>query len=266
VDVMPVLIAIPHGGDRIPEELQGRTSLTERDIFEDSDSLTRQLFGLKNEVTALLDTDIASVFIDLDRSPDDCPPQHTDGIIKFETARRQKVYRQGQAPDSDLIEILLAKYYHPWHRKLAALKQMPTVRIALDCHSMLPYSPASSTSPGRQRPLICLSNGGDPLGRPLGRTETVTCPHDTLQLLAECFRESFELEKDDVRLNVPFKGGHIIHSHHDGRIPWVQLAINKKLYLPMANRKRTAGEYSIAKIEQIRENVRRTLQLFFLNY
>jgi len=117
---LPILISVPHGGDEIPSELAGRVTLIKKEIFEDGDALTRQIYSLKHEVLAYLDTPIARAFVDLNRSPDMRPPQFSDGVVKTETVNKISIYNPGQYPDNQLIERLLKNYYFPYHNVLEA--------------------------------------------------------------------------------------------------------------------------------------------------
>jgi len=47
---LPVLLSIPHGGDWIPLEVRGMVELGPREIFEDGDAFTREIFNLSPEV------------------------------------------------------------------------------------------------------------------------------------------------------------------------------------------------------------------------
>jgi N-formylglutamate amidohydrolase len=41
--VYPLLISIPHGGDVVPPEVKDTVSITDRDVFYDGDTLTREI-------------------------------------------------------------------------------------------------------------------------------------------------------------------------------------------------------------------------------
>ena len=86
-----------------------------------------------------------------------------------------------------------------------------------------------SDNPGQPRPLICLCNRGDNQGMPTGRP--ITCPPEWIQALAESFRRVFANE-GEITINNPFLGGYISQVHYGRRgIPWIQIEINRKLYL-----------------------------------
>ena len=70
----PVLLSIPHGGDRAPSELTRHIVISEQAMLADSDICTREIYGLREEVAAVVDTPIARVYVDLNRAPDDLPP------------------------------------------------------------------------------------------------------------------------------------------------------------------------------------------------
>jgi N-formylglutamate deformylase len=262
---LPILISVPHGGDEIPPELAGRVALTKKEIFEDGDALTRQIYSLKHEVLAYLDTPIARAFVDLNRSPDMRPPQFPDGIVKTETTNKIAVYKPGHYPDDDLIETLLKNYYFPYHDVLDALQTNKNIVVALDCHSMLAEAPPISPKPGEQRPLICLSNRGDKKGYPISESIPISCPPETIQLLAKCFRKVFADVDVQVKINEPFSGGYIVQAHGKGNIPWIQVEINRKLYLtpPYFDAKQLT--VSPERIFEIREKLLIVTKMF-LNY
>ena len=221
MEKLPILISVPHGGDDIPPELAGKVALTKKEIFEDGDALTRQIYSFKHEVLAYLDTPIARAFVDLNRSPDMCPPQFPDGVVKTETANKSPIYISGQYPDDHLIERLLKNYYFPYHNVLEALQTNKNIVLALDCHSMLAEAPPINPKPGEQRPLICLSNRGDKKGYPINESIPISCPPEMIQLLAKCFRKIFGDEGGEVKINEPFSGGYIVQTHGKGIIPWI---------------------------------------------
>jgi len=250
----------------VPREVSKLIQLSESELFFDSDSLARVLFGFHDQVEAVVETAVARVVIDLNRHPDDRPPANPDGVIKFLTKAGVPVYHKNRAPDEPLVESLLNKYYHPYHQTLDKLSEKPGVRIVMDCHCMLPHSPANVKSPTRKRPAICLSNCGNNRGEAADGNTVLTCPADVMQQLAECFAEAFELPEEAVLMNEPYKGGHIIQSHYTGRIPWVQVAINRNLYLQTNKRKRGSTQFSQLKVDRVKANIWTALNLFFLNF
>lgn len=262
---LPVLISVPHGGDQNPPELDGKIALTRREIFDDGDALTRDIFNFKHEVIAYVDTPIARAFVDLNRSPDARPPLYPDGVVKTETVNKISIYKSGQYPDQHLIERLLKNYYFPYHDILDGLQMNKNILVALDCHSMLSQAPPISSKSGERRPLICLSNRGDKMGCPIDEKTPITCPPETIQLLAKYFREVFADEHGEVKINQPFSGGYIIQAHGTGIIPWIQIEINRKLYLASPYFDSENLTVSQEKIFKLREKLL-TVTKMFLNY
>jgi hypothetical protein len=76
---------------------------------------------------------------------------------------------------------------------------------------MATKAPPVAADRGRLRPAVCLSHADG------------TCPEAWLRSMQECFAVEF----DDVRLNDPFRGGHIIRSRPGG-IPWLQLELSRQ--------------------------------------
>jgi len=229
--VYPLLISIPHSGSIIPPEVAEMVRITGKDIFYDGDTLTREIYDFGKSANAVIKTPIARAIVDVNRAYDDRPPENPDGVVKTVTTDGTPVYREGMFPDDDLVEDLLQKYYFPYHERLGNLLESRSIRLALDCHSMLEHSPVTSVRPGEPRPLICLSNRGDREGMPVRGCGHVTCPPEWIRALAESFRYTFAGE-GEVVMNNPFAGGYIsqYHYEHSG-IPWIQIEINRKLYL-----------------------------------
>ncbi len=227
--VYPLLISIPHGGDVVPLEVEEIVSITDRDVFYDGDTLTREIYDFRNSVAAFIEMPIARAIVDVNRAPDDRPPKNPDGVVKTVTTNGTPVYKKGMFPDGAIIEELLQSYYYPYHKKLDDLLDNHNIKLALDCHSMLPNSPPISDNPGQPRPLICLCNRGDNRGMPAGMPKT--CPSEWIQALAESFRRVFANE-GEVAINNPFLGGYISQVHYGRKgTPWIQIEINRRLYL-----------------------------------
>ena len=229
--VYPILISIPHSGSIIPPEVADMVSITGKDIFYDGDAFTREIYDFGKRVDAIIETPIARAIVDVNRASDDRAPENPDGVVKNVTTDSTPVYREGMFPGNDLVKDLLQKYYFPYHKTLGNLLENRSIRLALDCHSMLEHSPAASVFPGKPRPLICLSNRGNEHGMPVRGREPVTCSPEWICALAESLRHAFTGE-GKVAMNDPFAGGYISQFHYERMgIPWIQIEINRKLYL-----------------------------------
>ena len=167
----------------------------------------------------------------MNRASGDRPPENPDGVVKTVTTDGTQIYREGMFPDDALIEKLLQRYYFPYHERLGNLLANRSIRLAFDCHSMLEHSPVTSIRPGEPRPLICLSNCGNREGMPARERGHVTCPPEWIRALAKSLSQAFARE-GEVAINDPFAGGYISQFHYERRgIPWIQIEINRKLYL-----------------------------------
>jgi len=225
----PFLVSVPHGGVEVPAEVRGRILLSAQDLRYYCDPATRDIFNFTNGIEAFIDTPISRMVVDLNRPPLPLPGKDPDGIIKVRTIDGKDVYREGQFPDMALVHRLLMTWYFPYHQRVDELIDAHPVRIAFDCHSMLPVGSCGQSDAGKPRPLICLGNNGDRYGRPR-KGSIATCPAAWIGALAETFRDEFSLGRE-VAVNNPFSGGFIANSHfwHKG-VPWVQIEVNRSLY------------------------------------
>ena len=250
---LPVLLSIPHGGDRVPPEAAPHSALTPADIFSDGDACTREIYDLGDAVVAVHRADIARAFVDLNRAPDVRPPENPDGFVKSLTADRIPVWRGGGPPPDDLAETLLERYWHPYHDRLADLAADPAVRVAFDCHSMAEFAPAIAPRPGEPRPAFCLSNANG-----------ATAPDSLLEALADAFADAFDCPRDEIRLNDPFQGGHITRSHGagfgEGGTPWVQIEMNRRWYLADPWYDRATNAVHPDRLKELRERFRAAVE------
>jgi len=248
---LPVLLSIPHGGKDVPAELSSQVAIDSVDLFDDSDSYTREIYDLGGSVRYVVKADIARAFVDLNRASDDLPPENPDGVVKTATCYGRPIYKEEFRWTSDGVRRLLDNHYYPYHRELERALEDSRLVLALDCHSMAAVAPPVSAIPGLPRPLFCLSNRSGE-----------SASDDTVSRLAACIVEAFELEPEDVLLNDPFMGGHITASHGGGRVPWVQVEMSRALYLVEPWFDRENLEVDRDRIEELNRRFRNALFAF----
>ncbi len=218
--MLPVLLSIPHGGSGVPKEIEGRLVITAHDLFDDSDAFTLDIYDLCNEVKSVVKSEIARAFVDMNRAPDDLPPQSPDGVVKSVTCLNRPIYVQGNEPDTELTAILLKRYYNPYHAKLSEAVADPDIMLALDCHSMLATAPPIEPTHGKPRPLFCLSNlSGE------------SAPMDLVMQFRAAIANAFDIDIEEIGVNDPFRGGYITRRYGRSGIPVIQVEMNRSLYL-----------------------------------
>lgn len=251
--MLPVLVSIPHGGTKTPPEVEATACITPEALFDDSDACTQEIYDVTGEAARVEKAEIARAFVDLNRAPDDRPPANPDGVVKTATCYNEPIYKDGQGPSPELTERLLAGYYVPYHQRLREAALDPDLRLALDCHSMAATAPDVAPDKDGERPLFCLSNDS-------GRT----CPEPQMTRLASALVEAFDLQAGDVTLNAPFKGGYITRSHGGGRLPWVQVEMNRSLYLAEPWFDRSTLTVSPQRLRELRDRFREAVRLLDL--
>jgi formiminoglutamase len=213
----------------VPPEVQERIALSPVELARYCDPATRELYDFGDAVAATISTPISRMVIDLNRPPLPLPLKDPDGIIKTRTIEGRPVYLPGKIPDLALIHRWMVQWYFPYHQRIDELIDAHPVRIAFDCHSMLPQGSQEQSDAGKERPLICLGNYGDTRGKARPGSIT-TCPEDWIGSLAKEFRSEFP-GTGNVALNTPFSGGFISNAHYWRKgIPWIQIEINRSLY------------------------------------
>jgi N-formylglutamate deformylase len=215
MNVLPLLISVPHGGVTIPPEVNDICILEHEDIVADGDDGAREIYSIQDRVTAFVTAGVARAIVDVNRSPDD---RRDDGVVKRITIWNKPVYRL--PPDENVIRTLLSKYYEPYHQQLSTMSKKDVI-LGIDCHTMVAEAPPIDAVPGKARPDICLSNGDG------------TCPEDMLLRLRSCLEKAFQR---NIAINDPFRGGYIIRSHA-AELPWVQLEMARRDFMTIEKKR-----------------------------
>ncbi len=252
---LPVLLSIPHGGTQRPPELDSHLSITDKDLFDDSDPFVMELYDLGQKVEGVVKTNIARSFVDLNRSLQDLPPQNPDGLIKSSTCYQKPIYKKGHEPDESLTNVLIEMYYKPYHRSIQKSIHDLDLQLCLDCHSMASVAPNISPDGGKKkRPQFCLSN-----------QDGKTCSQEMLELLTSCISESFEIDKKDIFQNNPFHGGYITKTYGNNPIPWIQIEMNRDMYLSKSWFDDVTLSIDSSRLRQLNKQFEDSLNLFFSN-
>jgi len=213
---LPALITVPHGGDVMPGFLADKIRLPSKDLFDDGDPFTRQIYDVRSHVVEWIDTEIARAFVDLNRAIDDFPPNNPDGVIKSHTCLGIPIYNTELLEES-LSKKLIQQFYVPFHDRIKGLlNQSQDIKIAFDCHSMAEIGPKISKDPGSSRPAFCIGNRSGE-----------SCPNLIAEMLARCLADSFDLNEKEITLNQPFAGGFITRTYGMNPIPWIQIEMNR---------------------------------------
>ena len=212
---LPMLISVPHAGLIIPPEVSDLCLLTPRQIREDSDEGAAEIYALQSEAAAFITTNVPRAIVDLNRDESD---RTADGVVKTHTIWNIPIYRQ-PLPKA-IVEILLERYYRPYHRRLVELSA--GIKMCLDCHTMAAFGPLTAPDPGVERPHVCLGNAHN------------TCPQPLFKQLVRCFAQTFG--RDNVTINTPFGGGHIVRVHAAER-PWVQIELSRAEFMPIHDKR-----------------------------
>jgi formiminoglutamase len=148
-----------------------------------------------------------------------------------------------------LVDALIERYHAPYHAQLLNVVSDTSIKLALDCHSMLSKAPPIEVNHGEPRPLFCLSNRNGN-----------TAPVGLLEELRDAVAGAFGLTSDQVGLNNPFKGGYITRRHGGGSLPWIQLEMNRCLYLEAPWFDRQALAVDPRRISDLRDRFRNALR------
>lgn len=251
-----MLLSIPHGGKKKPPELEHQVCITDRDLFDDSDPFTIEIYDLGEKVQKIIKTDIARAFVDLNRSLQDLPPKNPDGLIKSATCYQKPIYYSGKEPDDSMIDNLIQSHYMPYHREIQKSLHQYDLQLCIDCHSMASTAPnVSPDGNNKKRPMFCLSN-----------QDGNTSSSQMIDLLADCISECFSLDRNEIKLNDPFHGGYITRTYGNNPIPWIQVEMNREMYLTEPWFSKDTMSVDVTHTEKLKKQFENSLELLFSKY
>lgn len=224
---LPYLLAIPSGGTTVPRELAPRFALSPEQLFFEIEAGAREIFSLGEGVQGRVEAEVARAVIDLDRDPKQRPPGFPDGVIKSQTSLGEAIWSESGFPTPEEMERLVDRHHRPFHEVVERSAGRGGVRLGIDCRVLMPLVARET-----DRAIFTLSNQGDSVGK----GEEATCPADTLKSLENRLQEEFsETERSSstplVCLNGGVGGGYLLQRHGRSRTPWLQLAVNPRLFL-----------------------------------
>lgn len=139
----PLLVSMPHGGTHIPAEIAGRLSAAGLGLA-DTDWHLAQLYDFLDDLgAARLEATHSRTVIDLNRAPDDAPlypGARTTELCPLSSFAEEPLYRAGAEPDGAEIESRRARFWQPYHDRLAAelaaIKARHGIALLWDAHSI----------------------------------------------------------------------------------------------------------------------------------
>ncbi len=235
---LPIAVILPHGGLEIPVELKGRVALTPEQIFNEADAYVDDIYAYQDSVLHWLNFPYARAILDVNR-PDDAAMHHRlgDGAVKLQTSYGAPVFHEGQEPDVELVNLLIARYWRPWHEKLVEIVKDPAVKLVVDCHSMAAIGPTTYEEPGELRPRVSSSNLGDECGEPRESWAHITASPAAARLFGERLGALLADIPDltatgaAYAINAPYLGGWGMRLYGGAYKPWLMVELNRGLYI-----------------------------------
>ena len=223
---VPLLISMPHVGTDIPDDVAAGMAPCAL-ARADTDWHLPELYAFVRDLGAsLLAARWSRYVIDLNRPPEDTnlyPGLDTTGLCPVDTFGRERLYREGMAPDAAEVARRLALYWQPYHRQLRAeLERLLALhgRVVLwDAHSIASRVPRFFD--GRLPDLN------------FGTADGKSC---SLELEGEVIRMAEAQDRFSFVFNGRFKGGHITRHYGNpaGGVHAIQLEMCQCLYMDEA--------------------------------
>ncbi|MDD5212822.1 MAG: N-formylglutamate amidohydrolase [Candidatus Gracilibacteria bacterium] len=231
-----ILFSYPHSSSNIPQGLENKLNVSKEDLIITMDFGTEKFFsGLDSQK---LFAEVHLLFGNLNRN---ISGYHLFTGEKYNTAMSlfplnlphngKNIYKEGEElSEAEKLEIA-EKYYIPYYKKISEFILSGKIDLLIDVHSCDPVASGNQAGNGERADII-LGNRGDENGNIKNGRDYVTFSPELIQKL----RNMLEKHGLKVAINTPFLGGNITQQFGysegiDGKIPTLQIEINKKLYM-----------------------------------
>lgn len=138
----PVLLAQPHAGTEIPDDIKGRLNEAGQALADTDWRIDRLYDELLTDATIVRAT-MHRYVIDVNRDPEDrslYPGMNTTGLCPTTDFDGRPIYRTGAEPSPDEIESRRRTFHTPYHDALTTeierIRQHHGVALLYDCHSI----------------------------------------------------------------------------------------------------------------------------------
>ncbi len=230
----PLLITIPHSGERVPTETPWLNELSEQLLMFDVDRFVDRLYAPVIAELGLpcVTTEWHRYAIDLNRLPDDVDCDsvlgHGNPSGKFARGLHWVITTTGErlmpSPMPKAVhDILIAKYFTPFHRDVeVGLKKLrdqgAQETFHIDAHSMPSVGTKEHRDPGERRADVVVS---DCSGK--------SCSPEFKELVIT----SYQAAGFKVAYNWPYLGGRVTetYGHPERKQQAIQVEFNRALYM-----------------------------------
>lgn len=235
----PLLITIPHSGERVPTETPWLAALPEVLLMYDVDRYVDRLYEpeIKKLGLPVVKTDWHRYAIDLNRLPEDVDADSVEGHEnppgKFPRGLHWTITTTGERLQPKpmtqaLHDELVTKYFEPFHEEvraaMAKLKTRAKTIYHLDAHSMPSRGTKEHRDPGEFRAEIVISD-----------CDGTSCSAEYRDLVVA----AYESAGFKTRVNWPYKGGRVTETY--GRplegVHSIQVELNRALYMDEATKR-----------------------------
>jgi N-formylglutamate deformylase len=211
---LPILVVCSHSSYYVPKAIRANMLLTDRQIKNEADLYTDQIFKVKNAY--YVEGKVSRLVADYNRAPDHIELEYQlarDGVVVSVNEDSKQVYKE--APTLEKILKRIEKYHDPFHNSINEHKDK--VKFLIDGHSLRNIGPETKIDRGQERKDIVIGN-----------RHFTTCPR-TITIKAMDF---FKNKGFSVALNDPYEGKYIL-GHHCSRnsLYGLQIEFNRKLYM-----------------------------------
>lgn len=235
----PLLVTIPHSGEKVPTETPWLSKLDEVLLMYDVDRFVDRLYepALKKLGLPNVKTEWHRYAVDLNRLPDDVDVDsvigHANASGKFPRGLHWAITTKGERlmaepMTAELHDLLVLKYFEPFHSQvrdeMAKLQKTGAKEIYhIDAHSMPSLGTKEHRDPGERRADVVISD-----------CSGTSCSPEFRDLVIA----AYEKAGFKTRVNWPYLGGRVTETYGKpaAGVHSIQVELNRALYMNEATK------------------------------
>lgn len=256
----PVLILIPHGGIRIPEEFSEISRPDSIDAVFSSDAGSNEIFSVSN--CPIMTTNILPLYADVDRPAAALPPSAPDGVIKTKTALGEQLFDEGAFPDYIAITGILKRYYFPFYQTVKKILDTGEIKLVIECHTVAAAGSAGDDDPDAPRPLFSIQTKRDD-----GSALTEVCAAQTAESLLACVKKSLSGEKHALKDPFILSRNGItgnLCKEFSGKTPYMRVNLSRALFLNDEYFNQDFAKIDGIRLAQLKNRIDESFTKFFM--
>jgi len=249
---IPILIFSPHGGYKIPPEIEESCILKPFDFFIEADSCANKIFDLPETFSNIILNNISKVFL----NPTEFN-ENWETIFSKKTFRNKQIFKEDEFPDELALKNIYKRYYLPIKEKLEEIISQKKIKFIIECHTHMAIGEKNSPDEDMPRPTVILKQiAGKNLSTKINEFQNI--------LTKQFSKEKGIVEEADEKFFLSTNSLKKIYEINN--IPVIYLSLSRSLFLNELYFDFETLEVSQSRLDEIKNKVEIGISKFYYKF